>query len=195
MDPLSILAMAAETVSQSDSYSYKYANDFTIRRARYADIQYLGPVERSAAELFRTVNLHFIVDNPPLDPNFLAAMADVNHLWVAVDRAGQPIGFAGGENIAGNFHLVEISVAQPYQGRGIGKSLMAQMTEDIRREGYKAITLTTYRDLPWNGRWYTRMGFSEVPVVEMGQEFWKIWQIEARHGFDMAARCLMRKVL
>jgi ribosomal protein S18 acetylase RimI-like enzyme len=193
MDPLSILAMAAETVQQSDSY--KSAPGFTIRRARYADIPLLGPVERSAAELFRTANLDFLLDSPTVDQSFLAAMADSNHLWVAVDRMDEPIGFVGGENIEGNFHLVEISVAQTFQGKGVGKILMGQMTEEIKREGYKAITLTTYRDLPWNGRWYTRMGFLEVPLVEMGPEYRKIWQIEGRHGFDMASRCLMKKTL
>ena len=193
MDPLSILAMAAETVQQSDSY--KSAPGFTIRRARHADIPLLGPVERSAAELFRTANLDFLLDSPTLDQSFLAAMADSNHLWVAVDGMDEPIGFVGGENIEGNFHLVEISVAQTFQGKGVGKILMGQMTEEIKREGYKAITLTTYRDLPWNGRWYTRMGFLEVPLVEMGPEYWKIWQIEERHGFDMASRCLMKKIL
>jgi ribosomal protein S18 acetylase RimI-like enzyme len=194
MDPLQILALAAETVQQSDLYN-KSATDLTIRRARYADIPYLGPIERSAAQLFRTANLNFFFDGPTVDPNFLAQMTDQNHLWVAVDRMGEPIGFVGGENVAGNFHVVEISVAQTYQGRGVGKALMGQMMEEIRREGYKTITLTTYRDLPWNGRWYARMGFSEVQVVEMGPEFWEIWQTEAHHGHDMRTRCLMRKIL
>jgi GNAT superfamily N-acetyltransferase len=193
MDPLSILAMAAETVQQSDSY--KSAPDFTIRRARHADIPHLGPVERSAAEIFRTANLDFLLDGPTVDPSFLAAMIDSNHLWVAVDRSDRPIGFASGENVEGNFHLVEISVAQMYQGKGVGRVLMGQMTDAVRREGYKTITLTTYRHLPWNGIWYARQGFVEVPVVEMGPEYWRIWQIEAQHGFDMASRCVMMKIL
>jgi len=193
MDPLSILAMAAETVQQSDSY--KSAPDFTIRRARPADIPLLGPVERSAAQIFRSVNLDFLTDGPTVDQTFLATMAQSNHLWVAVSRMDEPIGFVGGENIDGNFHLVEISVAKPFQGQGIGRFLMGQMTEAVRREGYRTITLTTYRDLPWNGRWYARMGFSEIPVLEMGPEYWQIWQIEARHGFNMGTRCLMRKIL
>lgn len=193
MDPLSILAMAAETVQQSDSY--KSAPDFIIRKARHADIPYLGAVERSAAEIFRTASLDFLADGPTVNPSFLAAMADSNHLWVAVDQLDRPIGFIGGENVEGNFHLVEISVARSFQGKGIGRRLLGQMTEAVRREGYKTITLTTYRYLPWNGVWYASMGFVEVPIVEMGPDYWKIWQIEAQHGFDMASRCVMMKAL
>lgn len=199
MDGLSLLAMAAETVQQSDSYksqsdSHK-SPDFSIRPARRSDIPYLGSVERSAAQIFRTVNLDSLVNGPTVDPSFLAAMADARQLWVAADRRDEPIGFIGGENIDGNFHLVEISVAQPYQGRGVGKVLMAQMMEECRREGYKAITLTTYRDVPWNGVWYFRMGFSEVRIFDMVPEYWKVWQIEAQHGFNMERRCLLRKIL
>ena len=193
MDPLSILALAAETVQQSDSY--KSSPDFTIRKARHADIQQLGSVERSAAEIFRTVGLDYLCDGPTVDPSFLASMIASNHLWVAVDRSDKPIGFSGGENVEGNFHLVEISVAQWYQGKGVGRVLMGLLTDAVRREGYKTITLTTYRHLPWNGVWYSRQGFVEVPVVEMGPEYWRIWQIEAQHGFDMASRCVMMKIL
>jgi len=191
MDGLSLLALAAETVQRYE----KSAPDFTIRRARYTDVPQLGPVERSAAELFRSANLDFLLDGPTVDQTFLVAMINANHLWVAVDRMDDPIGFVGGENIEGNFHIVEISVARLFQGKGVGRALMTRMTEDIRREGYNAITLTTYRDLDWNGRWYTRMGFLEMNVESMGPDYWKIWQIEARHGFNMASRCLMRKII
>jgi len=191
MDGLSLLALAAETVQRYE----KSAPDFTIRRARYTDVPQLGPVERSAAELFRSANLDFLLDGPTVDQTFLVAMINANHLWVAVDRMDDPIGFVGGENIEGNFHIVEISVARLFQGKGVGRALMTHMIEDIRQEGYNAITLTTYRDLDWNGRWYTRMGFLEMDVESMGPDYWKIWQIEARHGFNMASRCLMRKII
>lgn len=191
MDPLSILAMAAETVQQSDMYR-STANDFSIRPARLSDIRLLGEVERSAAQIFRSANLHSLADGPTVDTEFLAAMARSQHLWLAVNRNDEPIGFVGGENIESNFHLVEISVAQPYQGRGVGKILMGQMIEEVRRMGYKAITLTTYRNLPWNGPWYARMGFNEVRIVDMPPEYWKVWQIETQHGFNMSTRCLMR---
>ena len=193
MDRLSILAMAAAAVQQSEAP--QPTRDFSIRRARFADIPFLGLVERSAAELFRTVSLDFLVDGSTVDPKVLAAMVDKDRLWVACDFMDYPIGFSGGEIINGMFHLVEISVAQDFQGKGVGRALMERMEADVRREGYKAITLTTYRGLAWNGPWYNRMGYAEVNPLELGRKYLAILEGERQHGFDMSARCVMRKIL
>jgi GNAT superfamily N-acetyltransferase len=193
MDKLSILAMAAAAVQQSEMP--QPARDFSIRKARYADIPFLGPVERSAAELFRTANLDFLVDGSTVDPKVLAVMIDASHLWVACDFMDYPIGFSGGEYIEGNFHLVEISVAQDFQGKGVGRALMQKMEADVRGEGYKSMTLTTYRSLAWNGPWYSRMGFTEVRAEDVGRTYLGILESERQHGFDMSARCVMRKIL
>ena len=193
MDRLSILAMAAAAVQQSENPPPM--RDFSIRRARFADIPFLGPVERSAAELFRSANLEFLVDGSTVDPKLLAAMIDAQHLWVACDYMDHPIGFSGGEHIDGNFHLVEISVAQDFQGKGVGRSLMERMEIDVRREGFKSMTLTTFRSLAWNGPWYSRLGFDEVNPLEMGRTYMGILEDERQHGFDMSARCVMRKIL
>lgn len=192
MDSLSVLAMAAAAAPRSQAQP---ATDFTIRKARNEDIPLLGPVERSAAEIFRSVNLDFLSDGPTMDESLLSKMTNSNHLWVAVDKSDQPIGFAGGEDIDGNFHVAEVSVTQHAQGKGVGKSLMTELIRQAKEEGYTTITLTTYRDLPWNGPWYNKMGFLEVKVDEMGQEYSKMLDSEAHHGHDMNLRCIMRKIL
>ena len=191
MDPLTILAMAAEAVQHSDKMQSK--PEYSIRKARPADIPYLERVERSAAEVYRTVGLEFLIDGPTVDPLFLSA--NLNHLWLAVDWMDRPIGFIVGEDIYGYFHVVELSVAQEYQGNGIGKQLIARMTVDVRREGYQTISLTTYRNLPWNGPWYTRLGFLEVNPLEMGTKYVEILENERQHGLDTAQRCVMLKSL
>jgi GNAT superfamily N-acetyltransferase len=193
MDRLTILAMAAAAVQQSEMP--QPARDFSIRKARFADIPFLEPVERSAAEIFRSANLDFLVDGSTVDPKILAGMIEASHLWVACDFMDYPIGFSGGEQIEGNFHLVEISVAQDFQGKGVGRALMERMETDVKREGFKSMTLTTYRGLAWNGPWYSRMGFVEVRADEMGRSYLSILEGERLHGFDMAARCVMRKIL
>ncbi|TVY16475.1 Acetyltransferase [Lachnellula arida] len=190
---LAILAMAAAYVQQAESM--EEVSRFGIRRARSSDISLLESVERSAAQIFRTVNLGFLADGPTLDPAVLSGMAKSNHLWIAVNDWDQPIGFLGGENFEGNFHLVEVSVAQDFQGRGVGKALMSNMMEQVRREGYKTITLTTYRDVPWNGYWYAKMGFVEVYAQAMGRKYLDIMVQEGKQGLDQASRCVMMKAL
>jgi ribosomal protein S18 acetylase RimI-like enzyme len=153
-------------------------------------------VERSAAEIFRTVNLGSLADDETtVAPSILATMVDSNHLLVAVNESDQPIGFVGGMDIDGNFHIVEISVAQAVQGKGVGSALMAEMTRQVKEEKFMVMTLTTYRNVAWNGPWYKKMGFQEVTAEEMGKEYLKIWDVESQHGHDMASRCVMRKSL
>lgn len=193
MDSLSVLATAAAAAPRSQVP--QPAPDFTIRRARKEDLPLLGAVERSAAEIFRTVNLDFLTYGPTMDEYLLESMGRANHLWVAVNEVDRPIGFAGGDELAGNFHIAEISVAQNAQGKGVGKALMGELTRQAMAEGYTAITLTTYRNLPWNGPWYQRLGFSEVKIDEMGEEYREIWNSEASHGHDMNVRCVMRKII
>jgi GNAT superfamily N-acetyltransferase len=192
-DSLSILALAAALVQESENH--QSTPEFYIRKARSTDIPLLEHVERSAAEVFRTVDLGFLLDGPTVDPYHLSSMAVSNHLWVAVNKWDQPIGFLGGETLEGNFHVVEISVSQDFQNRGIGKSLMKAMVEQVTQEGYRAITLTTYRDLPWNGPWYAKMGFVEVKAMEMGQTYLGILDHEAQNGLQIERRCVMRKIL
>ncbi|KAG9245321.1 acyl-CoA N-acyltransferase [Calycina marina] len=197
MDPLSILALAAETVQRSEAAANKsqLVPACTTRRGQLRDIPLLGPLERSAAEIFRTVNMDSLLDLPTLSRFNLTSLIDAGHLWVAVDRYDQLMGFIGGENIGGNFHIVELSVAQRFQGNGIGKMLMARMMDDVKREGFRATTLTAFRSIPWNGPFYRKLGFMEVDLGEMGHDYMKIWQNEGSLGLDMGQRCLMGRIL
>ncbi|EPE24397.1 Acyl-CoA N-acyltransferases (Nat) [Glarea lozoyensis ATCC 20868] len=197
---LSILAMAAAYVSkleqQSEAMEFKEDSPrFGIRSARSSDIPLLERVEKSAAEAFRSVDLEFLLDEPTVEVSALTQMARSNHLWIAVNDWDQPIGFLGGENLQGNFHIAEISVAQDFQGRGIGGALMRTMFEQIQREGYKYITLTTFKDVPWNGPWYKKMGFKEISPRAMKKQYTEILKDEAARGMDPDRRCIMRKIL
>ncbi|KAH8678869.1 putative acetyltransferase [Tricladium varicosporioides] len=188
--------MAAAYVQQSESESFKDPLPrFGIRSARPSDIPLLERVERSAAEIFRTVGLDHLLDGDMMNPSVLAKMAAMNHLWIAVNDWDQPIGFLGGHDIEGKFHLAEVSVAREFQGRGVGRALMATMVEQAQREGYKAITLTTFRNVPWNGPWYRRLGFSEVDEKNVDHYYLSILENEAEHGLDRSSRCVMHKLI
>lgn len=192
LDSLTILAMAAEAVQRSESLELE--REFIIRRPRTSDIPLLAEVERSAAQLFRSTDLESLADGATLDPYILITLANAGYLWVATDRYDHPIGFLGGNYLNGNFHIIELSVAKSYQGRGIGSALMSTMVQQVRLEGYRSITLTTFKDLPWNAPWYAKMGFVEVKAQEMGREFEKLVESEAQHGLDPKRRCVMRMV-
>nr|VUD35203.1 Histone acetyltransferase HPA2 [Raoultella sp. NCTC 9187] len=55
--------------------------------------------------------------------------------------------------------IVEIAVHQQWQGRGIGRMMLTRVADTARAMGYPALTLTTFREVPWNAPFYTRLGF------------------------------------
>ncbi|HEU5159014.1 MAG TPA: hypothetical protein VFU43_18605 [Streptosporangiaceae bacterium] len=61
--------------------------------------------------------------------------------------------------------------------------------------GLPRITLTTFRDIPWNGPWYARRGFAELPRPEWGPQLRRQWQIEVDAGVHLAPRIAMVRVL
>jgi hypothetical protein len=63
--------------------------------------------------------------------------------------------------------------------------------DHARAEGFGAVTLTTYRDLPWNGPYYAGLGFKEVDPGEAGPGHLKKLRAEADAGHDPGRRCVM----
>ncbi len=46
------------------------------------------------------------------------------------------------------------------------------------------MTLTTFADVPWNGPYYRRLGWRDLPAAELGPELAAIRRHEASLGLD-----------
>jgi hypothetical protein len=57
------------------------------------------------------------------------------------------------------------------------------------------MTLTTFRDVPWNGPYYTRLGWSALPAADLPPELAAARQHERDLGFDEWPRQAMAKSL
>ena len=55
-------------------------------------------------------------------------------------------------------HIAELSVHTDHQRKGLAKGLMRHLDEVARKPGMKirGLSLTTYRDLAFNGRFYSK---------------------------------------
>jgi N-acetylglutamate synthase-like GNAT family acetyltransferase len=51
-------------------------------------------------------------------------------------------------------------------GSGIGSALLATVCAHARAAGLRAVTLTTFRDVPWNAPFCARRGFRVLPEDE-----------------------------
>jgi GNAT superfamily N-acetyltransferase len=105
-----------------------------------------------------------------------------------------PVGFVCVELVGGIPHIWQLAVDPDHGRRGLGRALMKAACDWARSERFDAITLTTYRDVPWNGPFYESLGF--VVLETFTPELIEIRQHEGAIGDDdFAPRVAMRLAL
>ena len=165
----------------------------TLRRARAADVPRLPAVEVSSGRLFEGVTLQSTADPDETLPleTLYEALRD-HGLWVAVDSADRPIGFVAVTRHDDESFVAQLSVALEAQGQGLGRELMEMAIDDARARGSRAVTLTTFRDVPWNAPFYARLGFRTLAAGELSPHLVATLAHEAARGLLPAERCAMR---
>ncbi|MGP4019684.1 GNAT family N-acetyltransferase [Saccharopolyspora sp. 5N708] len=95
----------------------------------------------------------------------------------------------------GSVHVGQISVHADHVRRGIGRMLLDHVESWAREQGLAALTLTTFRTVPWNAPYYARLGFREMADEEITPGLAELAAREAAHGLDLAARVCMRRAI
>jgi N-acetylglutamate synthase-like GNAT family acetyltransferase len=115
------------------------------------------------------------------------------HLWVVL-ADDVPVGFAHVEIIErGAAHLAEIDVHPEHGRRGLGTRLVMHVCGWAADAGYESVTLTTFRDVPWNMPFYAKLGFRVVPVEQLSPALRAVLQDEARRGLTPSRRVVMKR--
>jgi len=163
-----------------------------IRASTPADGDRLRAIERAAGERFRAVGLPEIADDEPPPTEVLADYAVAGRSWVAQDPDGRVIGYVIVDVVDGDAHIEQVTVDPDQQGRGVGRALVDHVRSWAAGAGMGAVTLTTFRDVPWNAPLYRHLGFSDLADDELGPELRAVRAAEAAHGLDPARRVCMR---
>ncbi len=162
---------------------------YTIERARKTDLPFLADIELAAATLFPEEDLPNNLRQTCHTEDFFQSALDRSHLWVARNKEdGNPIGFALVTIVDDVVHLTEMDVLPEFTRRGVGRALIAAVREWAEDAAYDRITLTTFRHLPWNGPFYRRLGFLEIPEPLLPKPLAEILAAEANLGLDPAKR-------
>ncbi|WP_233571212.1 GNAT family N-acetyltransferase [Nocardiopsis sp. Huas11] len=147
--------------------------DVRIRPMRDEDAPDLVRVSLAADTMFADAG----VELPPDDPRTLLAHAE--RVLVAAGTDGRPCGLAATVTVDGLPHLEQIAVDPDHGRRGVGSALLAAVCAEAAARGHERLTLTTFRDLPWNGPWYLARGFAPLPRALWGPELARLWESEA----------------
>lgn len=152
-----------------------------MRAASSADLAALPAIESSSDRMFAEQGIAF-PPGPTVVEEAIAHGADVT---VAGDP---PVAFAAVVDLDGHAHLEQISVRADRTRQGIGTLLLG---DAARRHG-PGLTLLTFRDVPWNGPWYAKHGFVELPESAWGPELRARWRAEIDAGLhDLGPRMAM----
>ncbi|MNL17323.1 Acetyltransferase (GNAT) family protein [compost metagenome] len=152
----------------------------------------LPAIETSAGNLFRTVpGLEWIADDGVLPEAEHGRLIALGTAWVAQAGSGELRGFVSAEAFGDELHIWELAVEAGCQQMGIGRRLVQKACQHASGHGLSAVTLTTFRDLPWNAPWYARLGFGQVEAAH-GSRLALVLEAEARHGLPMERRVALR---
>lgn len=166
-------------------------SDWSLRLARPEDADALPDIEMAAGALFRTLpDLAEIAGNHAIPPERHRQYIRKGHCLVA-HLGERPIGFIATEPFRRELHVWEMSVHPDGQRKGIGAGLMRACMIDGRNAGFKAVTLTTFRDVAWNGPFYARLGFDEVTALDAHPRLAAELALEADNGMPADRRCAM----
>jgi GNAT superfamily N-acetyltransferase len=165
---------------------------YIIRRARPDEFALLPAIERAAAGRFRQTAFAAMAD-APLAADQLDPIHD--RVWVVVAPDGAPVGFALVHPIDDAAHLHELDIHPDHARRGLGRRLIDAVAHWAVGEGLRAITLTTFRSIPWNAPYSARLGFRPLADGELSPGLRAIRRAESAAGLADADRCCMRRAL
>ena len=154
-----------------------------VRPASDGDLAGLAEIDERAETVFRVAGYELPAVNLP------------ERAATAIFVIGRPpYGFAQVGEADGDAHLDEVAVLPGRMRKGIGTRLVVAACDWARSQGYAAMTLTTYSDVPWNGPFYERLGF--VATDTFGPDVAERRAAERAAGLDeVAHRIVMRAML
>ncbi len=121
-----------------------------VRVAEAGELAGLVAVEDAADQLFAAYGIVFPASSD------IDQVADPDDVLVV----GRPAaGFAYVGEVDDGLHLHQLAVHPDHGRQGLGTALLSAV---LARAGGRAVTLTTFRHIPWNEPWYRARGFAEV---------------------------------
>lgn len=157
-----------------------------VRLAQKTDLPLLPAIEKSADQAFEEFGMSGLPGGATVDE-----LESASYIFVI----GDPIvGFARLDDIDGHAHLEQISVDKQHAGRGLGGELLEETCLKARRLGYSAMSLITFRNVPWNEPFYAKHGF--VVLSSLPDYLQKLRKHEQEIGLDSyGERVVMQRAL
>jgi GNAT superfamily N-acetyltransferase len=158
-----------------------------FRSARPEEIETIRALERASAQRFVGLMDALAADEPSPAKVLTIRIAD-GGLVVAVED-GTVAGFVMFRRVEARAYVEQLDVLPAFAGRGIGAALLDAAAARARAAGLDGLSLSTFREVPWNAPYYRRLGFVEATVLTPGMA--AIREEHLARGLDEDARVFM----
>ena len=164
---------------------------YRIERGVPSHAERLRAIERAAGVHFRAIGMADIADNEPTPASIFEDRAQKGALYIAL-TANTVAGFLIWSPKDGHAYIEEVSVHPDHAGHRLAARLIDQLEVDVRGR-MPALTLATFRDVPWNAPYYGKLGFKELPFASVGPDHRANWKHQSEAGLDMSKRLFMTR--
>jgi GNAT superfamily N-acetyltransferase len=168
---------------------------YKIRSPRFEELTLLSRIEKSAASLFLDTPYSFLVNAEPLPLDFVRERFQAGQVWVAVDQHDAVIGYAVTREVDDTIYLQQIDVHPEHGQKGIGYALVDTVCSWAKRHSYRVMSLSTFRDIPWNAPFYSKFGFRILDESELTTGFQQIRLKEFEAELPISERVIMHRKL
>ena len=167
---------------------------YDIRQSRAGDLVLLADIERAAGALFASAGIGEVDTDDVAELRFVESVARAAGVFVAT-KDDKPVGFILSAPLDVHFHIYELSVHPDHGRQGLGRRLVEWVCEAAAARGFKAVTLSTFIDVPWNGPFYAGCGFRVLDPAEWTPALYLAHYCEEEMGLPLERRCFMRRDL
>lgn len=149
-----------------------------ICNATTSNVSQICAISASATKKFGTIPALSDLADDQEEPLQIQKWLAQGRIYLAVSD-GEPIGFVAAYSMDNAVYIAELAVLESFQGKGVGGKLVDAAIQwalvRSMHDGLKSarVSLATYADVPWNGKWYAKRGFKEVDPAAIGP-----WHVE-----------------
>lgn len=107
----------------------------------------------------------------------------------------QVVGFMTCRVVDNTMYVAAVNVRPRFAHRAIGANLLVAAEQLARDRDLERMSLTTFADVPWNGPYYSRLGWTVLPDAQMPEGLAVIRARQRDAGFEQWPRQTMVKKL
>ncbi len=166
---------------------------YTITAANVDDIPALIAVDKAASALFEPTKLlepEALKDHVPAD--VFEAEIPLTNVFVARNQHGWAVGFVLIRMRGTGLYLDQVSVHPDHGQKGIGRALVIRVLTEAEYRKLPHVSLSTFRDVAWNGPFYASLGFKEIKTEKLEPYMLEIEDAQ-KPFMDVTKRCFMRR--